>query len=161
MRLATTPTGANFSGPIRFNKFGRNQTAILANSNQTIDHNAFFENTLYGILINGKSNVQVVNNSLVSKTGDMVRLVGGTSGVELTNNILWAESGYDIYVSPDSATSFFSDYNLLHASGNGKLVYWFADYTDILDWQENVNQYDLHSRAVAPQSIPIGPNPIS
>ena len=50
-----------------------------------------------------------------------------------------------IYVANDSTSGFFSDYNDLHASGTGKLVYWTKDFTDVLDWQEDVHQFDLHS----------------
>ncbi len=144
--IESNTTGAILSGPIHFNRFSRNGTAIAAKSNQVIDHNLLYENGTYGVLISGKSNVNLVNNTIVSRAGDMVRINNGSTNVELTNNIFWAENGYDIYVAPDSTSGFFSDYNLLHTSGNGKLVYWFTDYTDILDWQENVNQYDLHSR---------------
>src|SRR5207247_248472 len=35
--------------------------------------------------------------------------------------------------------------NDLHASGTGKLVFWTRDFTDVLDWQEDVAQFDLHS----------------
>ncbi len=61
------------------------------------------------------------------------------------NNILWAQSGYDINVAYDSQNGYFSDYNDLYASGTGILVHWDINFTDILDWQDDVAQFDLHS----------------
>src|SRR5262249_35504601 len=48
-------------------------------------------------------------------------------------------------VANDSTSGFFSDYNDLHTTGTGKLVFWTQDFTDLLDWQQDVNQFDLHS----------------
>ena len=49
-------------------------------------------------------------------------------------------------MSPTTAPAVSSaTYNDLHASGTGKLVYWTRDFTDILDWQEDVYRYDLNS----------------
>ncbi len=53
--------------------------------------------------------------------------------------------GYDIYVANNSQYGFFSDYNTLFAGPAGKLIYWTRDFTDILDWQDDVALYDLHS----------------
>ena len=39
----------------------------------------------------------------------------------------------------------FSDYNSLVIGDSGILVYWTHDFTDILDWQDDVALYDLHS----------------
>ena len=63
----------------------------------------------------------------------------------MENNIFWSAGGYDLYIANDSQSGFFSDYNDLHSSGTGKLVFWEIDFTDILDWQEDVHQFDLHS----------------
>ena len=83
---------------------------------------------------------------MYAPTGDLVRIEGGSREVQLTNNIFWAETGFDIYVADNSQTGFWSDYNLLHASGTGKLVHWSGyDFTDVLDWQEDVATFDLHS----------------
>ena len=78
-------------------------------------------------------------------TGDNVRLEGGSSNVEVRSNILWAETGYDLYVANDSQTGFFSDYNDLYATGSGRIAYWTRDFTDVLDWQADVARFDLHS----------------
>ena len=85
------------------------------------------------------------DNTFYSPTGDNIRIENGASNVEILNSILWARDGYDIYVANDSQTGFFSDYNSLFASDSGILVYWTQNFTDILDWQDDVALYDLHS----------------
>ena len=79
-------------------------------------------------------------------------IVDGSSRIELLNNLLWAEDGYNIFVANDSQVGFFSDYNLLHADENGRLVHWIEtasgltlDFVDVLDWQRDVAKFDQNS----------------
>src|ERR1035438_183438 len=108
-------------------------------------YNLFYRNTGYGILINGASDVRIYQNTFYSLVGDNIHLENESSNVEIQGNILWAQGGYDIYVANDSQVGFFSDYNDLYKSGAGKLVYWTQDFLDILDWQDDVARFDLHS----------------
>src|SRR6185436_1839292 len=62
----------------------------------------------------------------------------------LTNNILWTENGYDLYVAANSQVGFASDYNNLFTTGSGKIVWWQKDFTDLFDWQAEAN-LDSHS----------------
>ena len=143
---------ANFSGTIQFNRLEGNQTGIAATNDQTIFRNVFVHNDVVGVDSNGSADVRVFANTMHALTGDNVRVVGGSSEVEVRNNILWVESGYDIFVDNASQSGFFSDYNALFSSGTGRLVHWVVaadgtvlDFTDILDWQEDVNVHDLNS----------------
>ncbi|RZL38827.1 MAG: hypothetical protein EOP35_04955, partial [Rubrivivax sp.] len=139
-------TGVNaFNGTIQFNRFSGNQTAINAASEQRILHNLFYRNTLVGIEINGKADVRVFNNTFYAVTGDNLRSEGGSTEVEVQNNLMWAMSGYDLYVANDSRYGFYSDYNNLFASGTGKVGFWTKDFADILDWQADIAKFDLHS----------------
>ena len=145
-RILDNTTGVSaFTGTIQFNEFGRNDRAVVATSEQRIHHNVFFRNTTAGVLVEGRNDVRIVNNTFYAPTGDNVRIQGGSSEVELRNNILWVESGYDIYVANDSQAGFFSDYNNLYATGNGKVGYWTKDFVDVLDWQADIAVFDLHS----------------
>ena len=55
-------------------------------------------------------------------------------------------AGFDLYIADDSQSGFYSDYNDLYSTGTGKLVSWDGYvFTDILDWQQDVDQFDLHS----------------
>jgi len=144
-RIEANAVGARFEGEIQFNQFLSNGVGIDALSDNLIHHNVIARGSEAGILVQGRRRVQIVGNTFYTPTGDNLRLQGGAGEVEVRNNIFWAEAGYNIYVANDSQSGFFSDFNLLHASGSGKLVYWSKDFTDILDWQADVAQFDLHS----------------
>ena len=92
--------------------------------------------------------MQIAGNTIHAYVGDAIHLSGGAYNIEIISNILWADTGYDLYVANDSQTGFWSDYNTLYSTGAGKLVYWTKDFTDILDWQDDVDQFDLHSVGV-------------
>ena len=147
----TTGVG-HFLGIIQYNRFSGNGTAISVTADMSaqvngtrIWYNLFYNNTGYGILVNDASNVRIYLNTFYSLTGDNIHLENGSSNVEIQGNILWAQGGYDIYVANNSQAGFFSDYNDLYKTGAGKLVYWTQDFLDILDWQDDVARYDLHS----------------
>ena len=143
--LAANAVTVNFSGPIEFNQITRENIGIIASSGQLIAYNVFYDNTQSGVAVTGQTAVSIVNNTFFAPTGDNVDVTGGSTQTEILNNIFWAESGYDINVANDSQTGYFSDYNDLYSSGAGKLVHWDVDFTDILDWQDDVAQFDLHS----------------
>ncbi|MBI84895.1 MAG: hypothetical protein CMJ81_17005, partial [Planctomycetaceae bacterium] len=141
-----------FVGTVQFNQIAGNVTGIEATSDQILLHNLMVDNTTTGILVSGQNDVRIVGNTIYSPLGDNIRLNSGASEIEIRNNILWAEGGYDIFVANDSQAGFFSDYNNLYATGAGKLVHWILasngrvlDFDDILDWQEDIHRYDLHS----------------
>lgn len=138
-------TGVNVTGPIQFNRIARNTVGIVAQNGQLITHNLIYRNTQTALLVSGKSDVRIVSNTFYSPQGDNIRIESGASNVEVRSNILWAESGYDIYVANDSQSGFYSDYNDLYAGDNGTLVYWTKDFADVLDWQADVARFDLHS----------------
>ena len=140
------------SGVVQYNRFSANAVAIAVSADMSsqvngvrIWYNLFYRNTVAGIQVTGASNVRIYQNTFYSLTGDNIHISGGSSNVDIQGNILWAQGGYDIYVANDSQSGFFSDYNDLYKSGTGKLVYWTQDFTDILDWQDDVGRYDLHS----------------
>ena len=138
-------TGVDFTGTIQFNQISDNVTGIRGKGNSQIAHNVITSNDVVGILVNGVTDVQIANNTLYAETGDNIRLENSAKEVEVRNNILWTEQGTDIYVSDNSRSGFFSDYNQLHATGTGRLIHWMNDFADVLDWQVDVNRYDLHS----------------
>ncbi len=142
--IALNMTGVDIVGPVTFNRISRNATGVIARSGQLITHNVFDDNAI-GVAISALSDVRVVSNTFVTAAGDNVRITGGSREIELRGNILWTSAGYDIYVDNASTVGFASDYNSLIADGTGKLVYWTRDFNDILDWQEDVHAFDLHS----------------
>lgn len=143
--IESNTTGVNLTGPIQFNRIARNTVGIAATSGQLIAHNLIYRNTGTAVQVTGKNDVRIVSNTFYTPQGDNIRISGSSTQVEVRDNILWAESGYDLYVANDSQGGFFSDYNNLYASGTGTLLYWTKDFTDILDWQADVAAFDLHS----------------
>ena len=135
----------NFSGTIQYNKITRETVGINAQNGQLIAYNVLYGNTQANIVVNGVTAVQIVNNTLYASTGDNIDITGSAAETDVLNNILWAHAGYDINVANNSQSGFFSDFNDLYADGTGKLVHWDIDFTDILDWQDDVAQFDLHS----------------
>ena len=136
---------SGFTGTIQFSRIESNGTGIVATANLHLFSNIIARNTTVGLLVSGVDGVRTSDNTFYTATGDNVRLQDGASDFEIQNSILWSESGYDIYVANDSQTGFFSDYNVLYAGASGTLVYWTRDFTDILDWQDDVAEFDLHS----------------
>jgi parallel beta-helix repeat protein len=143
--IEANEAGVNFTGTIQFNRLVDNRVGILGRDRQTIAHNLFDGNEQAGVHVDGRTDVRILQNSFYASTGDNVRIEGGSREVELRGNLLWAETGYDVFVANDSQTGFFSDYNALHSTGTGKLVHWVYDFTDLLDWQADLAKYDLHS----------------
>ena len=137
--------GVRVDGPVQFQRIRRNEWGLEAFDGQLIAHNVFDDNTSFGIAVWGVEDVQILNNTILGRDEANISVKFDSKNVEIRNNILWTVGGYDIYVSDDSTIGFFSDYNNLHASGDGQLVYWTRDFADVLDWQEDVAQFDLHS----------------
>ncbi|HEY6565864.1 MAG TPA: right-handed parallel beta-helix repeat-containing protein, partial [Pirellulaceae bacterium] len=138
-------TGADFTGTIQFNRFADNNTGVRARGNSQIFHNVITRSHVVGISANGVTDVQIANNTLYADAGDNIRLENSAKEIEIRGNILWTDQGTGIYVSDNSRSGFFSDYNQLYATGTGKLVHWMKDFSDLLDWQVDVNRNDLHS----------------
>ena len=136
--------GVDFSGTVEMQRFERNAVGIHPYFGQLIAHNTLNDNAL-GIDVSGVNDVRIFSNTMVTAGGTNVRIVGSSKQTEIRDNILWTDNGYDIYVDNNSTGGYYSDYNSLVGGPAGKLVYWTKDFADILDWQEDVHQSDLHS----------------
>src|SRR5262249_45478403 len=136
--------GVDFGGPVQFNRIAGNGVGVAARNGQLIAHNLVYRNAV-AVSVRHRSGVRIVQNTFYTPAGDHVRVEDGSSDVEVRNNVFWTEDGYDLYVADDSRQGFFSDYNLLHASGGGKPVHWVKDFTALLDWQADVGRFDLNS----------------
>ncbi len=136
--------GVQFDGEVRYNHIARNNVGINARSGQLIAHNVLFRNATAAVNVVSADDVRVIGNTMYAPAGDNV-YINSSKRTEVQNNVMWSESGYNIYVANSGLEGFYSDYNLLHSSGTGTLIHWIKDFSDILDWQEDVYQYDLHS----------------
>jgi parallel beta-helix repeat protein len=99
--------------------------------------NLVYANTNSGISLRARDAL-VANNTVYQIVGDAVRVEGASRNVTLRNNLLWAEEGFDLYITPDSQTGFRSDDNLLHQGTDPKahVGFWGGVVRDTLsDWQ--------------------------
>ncbi len=142
--IESNGVGVDLTGRIEFQRIARNTVGIAAFNSQLIAHNLIYRNTT-GINVVGRTDVRIIGNTLYTPVGTLLQVSGGSRQVEVQNNIFWTEDGYNLHIANDSTVGFFSDYNVLHTSGNGKIAYWTKDFHDILDWQEDVFQFDLNS----------------
>ncbi|MFA5028107.1 MAG: right-handed parallel beta-helix repeat-containing protein, partial [Candidatus Methylomirabilota bacterium] len=141
-------TGVSVAGTIQWNRIADNTIGIAAASDTTIVHNLIYGNAAQGVLVSGKTDVRIFGNTVYAPTGDNIRVQSASSEVEVQNNILWAMGGYDLFVANDSRSGFWSDYNTLFTSGSGTLGFFTKEFTDLLDWQTDLNKFDLHSVGV-------------
>jgi hypothetical protein len=137
--------GVNITGIIQFSGIAANVKGVAATAGLQVYHDLFYGNTGVALEVAGVGGVRVVDDTFYAPSGDSVRVEAHASGVELENNLFWSSAGYDLYVANDSQSGLASDFNDLYADGTGKLVHWGIDFTDILDWQQDVASYDLHS----------------
>ena len=137
---------------VQYNRIHDNEAGISANHSVTIHHNVLYDNPGQGILVDDDDVVSIVNNTVYNPTGDCVRVIGGSTGVSLHNNILWAADGYCLYVANDSQVGFDSDYNNFFATGSGELVWWQKPFTDLVDWQieANLDNHSIGSTVINP-----------
>ena len=143
-QIESNTTGIDFTGTVQNNRIDDNGTSFNLQNGQIVSDNLIYDNST-NLETLGASNVEIVNNSFYSPNANNIEVDGGSADVEILNNILWTGGGYDIYVDSSSRSGFFSDYNDLYSSGSGQLVYYLVSFNDILNWQDDVALYDLHS----------------
>src|SRR5262249_45702590 len=131
-------TGVDFTGTIQFNRIAKNTTGILAHSGQIVIHNLIYRNTGAGIKTAGANDARIYENTFYEASGNGVQVDGGSTRVELLNNIFQADGGCNVFVAEDSRGGFFSDYNDLYSTGSGKIFHYVIDFNDILDLQRDV-----------------------
>ena len=121
---------ASSGDTIAFNRVIGGAVGILVDgcSNVTISHDVVARTTEDAIHVQDSSNVTIQSDTLYvpppagGPAADGVLIDNASSSVALQNNIIWSESGYDIYVAADSQQGFASDYNDLFASGTGMVA---------------------------------------
>ena len=82
----------------------------------------------------GPSAYEVTNNTIYEPVAD--GLYATTSdNLHLRNNIIWTQAGYGLRIANDSQNDFTSNFNLLYATGTGKIGFWQGDRATLTDWQ--------------------------
>jgi len=138
--------GVNFVGTVQYNRIDFNRTALVVQNGQLVAHNLIYNNAGPNLQTLGAANVEIINNSFYSPNQTNILVNGGSTNVEILNNVLWTGAGYDLAIAADSRVGFFSDYNDLYTTGTGEIVQYIGvAFSDLLDWQDTVALYDLHS----------------
>ncbi len=148
--IELSEVGSLVTGTVQYNQFIDNVIGIESFDKQLISHNtvsSLRENdSSIGIRVSEAIDSRIVHNTIVMDSGIAVKIEDASSEIELRSNVLWSESSTVIHVDDDSQSGFASDYNVLHSGPDGTLVHYSLDFHDILDWQEDVARFDLHSR---------------
>jgi parallel beta-helix repeat protein len=119
--------------------------------------NLVYANANMGIQLYTRS-VVANNNTVYQPVGDAIHVDNSSTNVSIENNILWTQSGYDLFVAPDSEQGFHSDYNDLYTTASGKLASWegqgFTGPNALANWYYEVGQdgHSLHSLS-APSGV--------
>jgi parallel beta-helix repeat protein len=130
-----------------------NDYGIYANSDNggtfTITNNLIYADRIAGIRIlrSEPAAYEVVNNTIYEPTADAIYATG--DDVHLRNNIIWTQAGYGVRIADDKQGGFTSDYNLLYATGTGKVGFWQGDRGTLFDWQ-SANFRDQNSLSADP-----------
>jgi hypothetical protein len=135
---------AQTTAEVRYNRVFANVSGIQVEGDTYVHHNLIYRNTGHGVLVDGARDVQLVNNTIYAPAGDAIRLENFADAVAIRNNIVYAESGYGLYVAADSQFGYTSDYNNLYATGGGRVAFQGKDFYDVYDWQVEA-EVDLHS----------------
>ncbi len=116
-------------------------------------NNLIYANTTLGVGIHGTYGILFANNTVYDLTGDALAVDSSASSVQIKSNILWAVTGTDITVAPDSEIGFTSDYNDLVTAGGNVLGHWEGrNFSNRIDWFYELN-LDQHSITTDPQFV--------
>jgi hypothetical protein len=120
-----------------------NDVGILASGTDgVIQNNLSYANVSAGIRLSGATKSSggpgwsVANNTVYQPTGAGIEISNLSDTIALKNNIVQANAGAALSVSADSQVGFASDYNLLYATGSGKVGFWQgAARATLNNWQ--------------------------
>ncbi|MGA2498773.1 MAG: right-handed parallel beta-helix repeat-containing protein [Tepidisphaeraceae bacterium] len=148
------------------NQVYSNATGIEGNASPNILNNIVYANTTRGIWITAGVAAQVTNNTVYQPAGDAIDLLSSEGNfqfqhMQVRDNILWAQTGYDLNLTDDAGIGFISDYNDLYVTGTGKVARISnRDYPALSDWIYEY-AYDTHSISADPKFVNVaGPDGI-
>ena len=103
---------------------------------ETVSNNLFYNNRIAAIRLTTlqPAAYKVVNNTIYEAVADGI-YASNADSVHLRNNIVWVQSGYGIRIGNDSQNGFTSNFNLLYATGAGKVGFWQGDRATLTAWQ--------------------------
>ncbi len=100
--IETNQTGINFTGTIQFNDIDRNAVSIAVQNNQLIAHDLIYDNAGPNLETKGATGVKIINDTFYSPNQTNSQIDGGSSNVQVLNNILQTGGGYDLNIASNS-----------------------------------------------------------
>jgi Ca2+-binding RTX toxin-like protein len=115
-----------------------------------IRNNVIYANSSQGIALEGVAFAEIQNNTIYQPTGVGVSITSSSRDVHLSDNVVWAESGWGIVVGNNSQVGFASDYNLFLTGTSGAIGSWQSGRrASLAAWRGASNQ-DVHSLVADP-----------
>ncbi len=139
---------------VQGNDIFSNAVGMYTSGSGPIIDNLVYANTNQGIVVGGGDGRRIIaNNTVVQDVGDAVEL-SGASNVDLRNNILSVQAGYDLYVADDSHVGLNSNDNLFSTgnNANAQVGYWGGNVQTLAAWQLATSQ-DANSVAGDPKFV--------
>jgi len=98
----------------------------ITGSGLIVRNNLVYDSTTAGLRARAADGLQIVNNTFFEPTADAIRIEGASKNVNVRNDIIWAQSGLGIAVTPDSQAGFSADNNVFFRSlfGTGRIGTW-------------------------------------
>ena len=118
--------------------------------------NLVYDNTNTGIRItDGASGADISNNTVFQAVGEAIRIETSSQDVRVHNNILWVDSGHNLFVGADSLTGLSSDRNLFHqGTDSGAFIgFWGDESVDTLAQWQSISGGDTNSQEGDPLFI--------
>ncbi len=135
---------ATYATPVTGNVVFENSIGIEAKNAYSglyvgeIQNNVVYGNSNAGIRVSS-SGASITNNTIYQSVGNALHVTGRSSSTRIRNNILYSESGFNLYVDDDSQVGFSSDYNQFFYTGSGQLGHWQGrDFSNLTDWNYEV-----------------------
>ena len=116
---------ANATGNVSYS----NMVGIEGDTSPNWTNNLIYADSVAGIWLHSGFSANIFNNTIYLLAGDGIRIESSGNNfsfqhVNIRNNIVWTQNGYDLTVTPQAEIGFQSDYNDLYATGTGQVGFW-------------------------------------
>jgi hypothetical protein len=155
-RLGIDATGSFVDGNTAYS----NQVGLIVRGASQVTNNLVYGNTNTGLQVTATGaggSTRVAGNTIYQDVGDAVQIISGATNVGLYGNILWTNSGRDVFIDAASQTGFVSNNNLFQtgAAANAHAgSFGGADRHTFADWKDAAGQ-DADSAAGDPLFVDI------
>ncbi len=139
-RNSLTGIYATYSTPITGNVVFENSIGIDAQHYSSglysgeIRNNLVYGNSNAGVRVRS-GGARITNNTIYQSVGNALHVSGQSINTRIRNNVLYSESGFNLFVDYGSQVGFDSNYNQFYFTGSGQLGNWQGhDFDNLDDW---------------------------